>query len=329
MATLEYGNRDNLFNRLKTIGPDGRTLDIARTLSEKNEIVKYTPAKAANGNMIHEGARRESLPTPTVKVLGGGVTSSAARFQKYRETLCILASEYQCALDVLMAEDDPAAYRREQEAAHEEGMSQGFCNMLLYGTAAIAPEKLDGLSNRAPWNAITNTTHVWDMGGSSNLRSAWLVNPGLSRFHFLYPKVHPTFGVTRKEMPMQRVAVTDTDANGSGYRWDVFTDFEWMFGWAIADERSVKRICNIDSSMDASDTKFIKKVIQARLLHDIGGTWFLLTDPYVYAQLVVMAGDKHNVQYSPENPYRVNLPMIGDVMVLRMDALNTGETVVT
>jgi hypothetical protein len=60
--------------------------------------------------------------------------------------------------------------------------------------------------------------------------------------------------------------------------------------------------------------------------------WFLYCDPLIYTQLVILAGEKANVRYSVDNPYRVELPMIGDIMVRRMDALDddgTYETQVT
>ena len=328
MAELEYGNRDNLFNMMKAHGPDGRLLSMTNTLMETNDLVRDLPASPANGNMHHQGVRLESIPTPTVTVVGGGWSASYARMQPYTEDLCIFKSRYQVPLDALALEANPAKYRREQERVHEEGMSQGFANTIIRGDASTAPEKINGLQNRAPWNALANTEYVFNMGGSSNLRSAWLMRPGLTTVHLLYPKTHPTKGVKREEMPKQLVTVTDTDANGSGKRWDAITEFEWWTGLCVRDQRAVKRICNINNTASAVSTNLIRNIVRARLRHNMPGPWFLYCDWSIYAQLVDLAGDKHNVRYSSDNPYRVSLPMIGDIMIRRMDALNTDESAV-
>lgn len=331
MAELEYGNRDNLFNRQKASDPGGGLLDMTLNLTENNHLVTDLPAAPANKTLAQVGVRWESIPSGTFVPLGGGWTASYGRLQPYVEALGILRSRYQVPVDVAMAEADPDEYMLGQEKAHQEGMSQSAANSLIFGSRATAPEKINGLSSRAPWNDVSETDYVYDMGGSSNLRSAWLINPGMSRVHLLYPKYHASKGVVREHMGKVFVDATDTDANASGKRWDYVTEFSWQYGLCIRDQRAVKRIPNIDSSLSAISTTLIHKIHQARLLHEIGGTWFLYCDAKVYTQMLILAEDKQNVRYSPDNPYRVSLPMVGDVIIRRMDALNddTNEVLVT
>jgi hypothetical protein len=329
MAELEYGNRDNLFNMVKAHAPDGSLLDMSINLTEKNDLIRDMPSYPANGGRTHHGVRWSSLPTGTIISIGGGWSASFGDLQPYTANTCIMKSRYQAPVDALKSEGAKAGdYRRMQEAAHEEGMSQSAAMTLVYGTSATAPEKINGLTNTAPWNDLTETDYVYDMEGSSNLRSAWLMAPGLNNCHLIHPKGEPGLGLSREAKPDQLVTASDTDAGATGKRWDVITEFEWIFGIVVRDQRSVKRIVNIDSSLSAISTDLIRKILQARLRHNVSAPmgWFLYCDPLVYTQLVIMAGDKLNVRYSSDNPYRTELPMIGDIVIRRMDALDDDGT---
>lgn len=322
MAELEYGNRDNLFNRMKTVAKDGRMIEVANSLQERNDMIRDLPTYPANGGRTHQGARVESLPTPTISTLGGGWTASFGRLQPFVANTCIARARYQVPRDILRAEKNPDAYRTLQENLHVEGMSQGVANTLIYGNDAAAPEKIDGFCYMAPWNDLDNSDYVYDMGGSANLRSVWLLNiNGPANVFMIYPDSEPNAGLSREDKGEVLVSASDTDANASGKRWDVITEFEWMFGLVVNDQRAVKRVCNIDWTLANMSTDLIRKILQARLLHEIGGTWFLYAESRIFTQLVIMAGDKLNVRYSEDNPYRVSLPMIGDIIIRRCDAL--------
>jgi len=329
MAELEYGNRDNLFNMAKAHAPDGTLLDMTQNLAEKNDFIRDMPSLPANGGRTHHGVRWSSLPSGTIISIGGGWTASFGDLQPFTANTCIMKSRYQAPVDALKSEGEKAGdYRREQEGAHVEGMGQSHAMTLIYGNAATAPEKINGLTNTAPWNDITETDYVYDMSGSSNLRSAWLVAPGKSNCHLIHPKGAPGAGLSREPKPDQLVTASDTDAGATGERWDVMTEFEWIFGMVVRDQKSVKRICNIDYSLSAMSTNLIRKILQARHRHNISAPngWFLYCDPLIYTQLVIMAGDKLNVNYTAANPYRTELYMIGDIVIRRMDALDDDGT---
>ena len=329
MAELEYGNRDNLFNMCKAHAPDGSLLDMSQNLAEKNDLIRDLPSLPANGGRTHSGVRWSSIPSGTIISVGGGWSASFGDLQPFTANTCIMKARYQAPVDALKSEGAKAGdYRREQENAHVEGMSQSASMTITYGNAATAPEKIYGLTNTAPWNDLTETEYVYDMSGAANQRSAWLIAPGMSNCHLIHPKGEPGVGLSREDKGEVLVTASDTDAGASGKRWDVITEFEWIFGLVVRDQRSVKRIVNIDSSLAAISTDLIRKIIQARLRHNVSAPmgWFLYCDPLVYTQLVIMAGDKLNVRYSKDNPYRVSLPMIGDIVIRRMDCLDDDGT---
>ncbi|MHC4371087.1 MAG: major capsid protein [Planctomycetota bacterium] len=348
MAELEFGNRDNIFNTMQAFGPDGTLLEIAQNLVEVNDLIRDLPVFPANENLSHTGSRWDSLPEASFIDIGDAVTASFGRLSKYREVMGILKSKYQIPEDVLKAQgspDDMARYRTDQERAHQEGMTQGLCNTLIRGTSAAAPEKLTGILNRAPWNAASNDTYVFDVGGTTNLRHALLIKPGRTTFHLLHPKYHATKGIVRIDRGSVPTTVTTTDVNGTAnaVRFDIMTDFEWWVGWNIANQKAVKVIANIDITYTNITELLIRKIVEARHIHTVVSSmrgavnperpveapWFLYCDPYVYIQLVTLAMNKFNVRYSKDNPYKIELPMIGDIIIRRMEALNYSASQIT
>jgi len=348
MAELEYGNRDNIFNVAQTFGADGAHLEMAQNLAEVNDLVRDLPSYPANEGMAHSDARWDSIPSGEFISIGDAPASDFARASKYRETIGYLAKRYQCPEDVLGSQGTPdeiAAYRSDQERAIEEGLTQGLANALVRGTAGADPEKLDGILNRAPWNSAANTEYVFDVGGTSNLRHALLIKPGRTTFHLLHRKSHKTAGIERIDRGVVPVTVTSTDANGTANRtrFDVMTDFKWFVGWNIKNQKAVKIIANIDITYTNITQTLIRKILEARYIHTVISSmrgavnpemtveapWHLYVDPYVHIQLMDLAMNKSNVRYSPDNPYKFNLPMIGDIIIRRMEALNYAATQIT
>jgi len=332
MAELEWGNRDNLFNGLKAKAPDGSILDLTYRYIEMNPLLRIFPTYPANGinGMSHTGFRWISEVTPTVSVIGGGVSSSLAQGQNYTEDMVLLRSRYQVPVDVLEHWGNLApAWRGGQENVHEMSMQRAWTSTIIRGTAATSTTRINGLRNRAPWNAVT-ADYAYNMGGASNLRSMWLVNPGITTAHLIHNPNNPTMGIKRQAQPKQLVTVTDTDANGSGTRWDEFTDFEFEQGLAIHENMAIKHLANNDYT-SAVTASTINKIMEARLIHSnfLAGQWYLLCDPHMYINLINYRQTIGNVIFSADNPWKVPLPMIGDIIVMNIEALNYAESAIT
>ena len=333
MAELEWGNRDNLFNGLKAKAPDGSILDLTYRYIEMNPLLRIFPSYPANGlnGMSHTGFRWISEVTPTVSVIGGGISSSIAQGQNFTEDMVLLESRYQVPVSVLEHWGPLAStWRSAQEQIHEKSMQRAWTSTIIRGTAATSTTRINGLRNRAPWNTIT-ADYCYDMGGgASNLRSMWLVNPGPTTAHLIHNPNLPTLGVSRTPQPKQLVTVTDTDANGSGTRWDEFTDFKFEQGLCVYDNMCIKHLANNDYTAAVTASTF-NTIVEARTIHSnyMVGQWYLLVDPRMYINLINYRQTINNVQFSSDNPWGVSLPMIGDIIILNIEALNYTETQVT
>ncbi len=331
MAELEM-DHDSLLNAMKTKSPSGDILDLTYRLVEKEPLLRDVPTYPANQGATHYMFRWVSEITGQVIAVGGGLTTAVIQGQSSTAGMFLCGSRYAVQEDVLVHYGSGAAtYRRAQERAHEIGMMRGWTSTVLRGTSATNSLKIDGLANISPYNALTtNYCEQLATPGSTNLRRMWLICPGQSRFYFIYNKDNPTMGVRRTPEPKQLLDVTTFDVNGSGKAWYEFTDFQFEHGLCVEDSRAVKCIVNLDRTAVVTD-ELIDKIVTMRLIHSnyMDGQWFLLCDPYMYIKLTLLANKVQNVLYSSDNPYRVSLPMIGDIIVRNVEGLNYDDSVIT
>jgi hypothetical protein len=217
---------------------------------------------------------------------------------------------------------------------------------MIDGTSTPNQAGINGLMKRAPYLTYDNK-FTFSVGGTgSDLRSCWLMKPGVDTIHLLHNKNHPTMGIEQEDKGEQLI-----DGLGTGsdeHRWDIMIEFALEKGLFILDQRGCKRICNVPCGVsDNPGSDLINTIIDASLINSpTGGTlevqaegkveeknsnWLLFCDERLYSKLVRTQNDKVMVYQSTENIYRTKLPMIGsDIVICRMDALNhevgSGET---
>lgn len=331
MATKTLSSRANLYDVIKNKAPDGSAVQMTNTLIERNDLLKDTPTFPANGGLFQQGNRVTSLPTGSLVNVGETWGSSKMETQPFVEALGTIKSRYQAPKDVLQTEGREVSQMtlNSNIDAHIEGVSQGWCNLILNGSSAPVQNAVKGLAERAPWNAI-DSEYTYDVGGTgSDLRSAWLIKPSVTTFHLLYNPNHPTMGVEHEDKGEVFVLNPAASAlDGAEGRWDIIHEFMLQQGICIRDQRAIKRIANIPcGATDTPEAELINNVIRASLKHTVvtgaNTPWFLYCDADCYTQLVLGANDKLKVFMSDANIYQTRLPMIGpDVIIRRLDALN-------
>lgn len=342
MATLTTTGRTNLFDVMKLKAPDGGVVDITNTLTEVSDILADLDALPSNGGLFHTGTRVASLPSGSLVNVGGTWGASKSERTPFVEALATIRDRWRSPKDVLQTEgaDVSQALVADEDRNHLEGNTQAWGNLILEGNAAnaIAQNAITGLMYRAPWNAI-DSEFCFDVGGTGNdLRSAWLIQPGITTVHLIYNPNHPTLGVELEDKG--EVFVLDPTAASLDVaegRWEIIHEYMLQAGICIRDQRAVKRIANVQCGpTDSPGADLINNVIRASLKHNLSSnkTWMLYCDADLYTQLVLGANDKLKVYRSDANIYQTVLPMIGpNVIIRRWDALNkavsSGETEVT
>lgn len=333
MATKSAAVKGNIFDVQKFKNKDnGAILEATNTLIERNDLYADLPAAPANGGLTQSGLRTVALPTGTLTNVGGYWGNSKATREPYTETVATIKSSYEAPADTFSTLE-PAAGQALLKAENEdflEGMSQGMINLILEGPSVPDQSAVVGLMGRAPYTTYDNE-YCFDAGGTGNdLRSCWLVAPGLNTVHLIYNPNHPTLGVEVKDKGEQRIPDPE---DATKHRWDIVIEYMLQQGICIRNQKAVKRICNVACGVDALTTaNLVNTIIKASLISAVRGkTWMLYCDERLYAELVLGSNNVTKVYTSAQNIYNTELPMIGSNIIIRhMDALNhvigSGET---
>jgi hypothetical protein len=337
MATNTLSSRANLHDVLKLKAPNAKgALEVTNTLIEQNDLMQDLPSLPSNGGIFHQGVRVSTLPSGSLVNVGEYWAASKSERTPFVEALATVRDSWECPTDVLKTEgaEISQALVQDERANHIEGNGQAWCNLILEGPTTPTQNAIVGLMGRAPWNALDNE-FCWGVGGTgTDLRSAWLICPGPSRVHLIHNPNHPTLGIEFEDKGESR----ETDPNDSTkHRWILTHEYMIQQGICIRDQRSVKRLANIQcAASDYTGADAVQYAIRAIHKHNINANkpWFMYCDADLYTQLVLATNDKLKVYTSDKNIYQTELPMIGpNIVIRRLDALNhasaSGETVVT
>lgn len=342
MATNTLSVRNNLFDVLKFKAPNSlAALSAANTLIERNDMMADLPSYPANGGTFHQGLRTTSIPNGSLTNVGEFWASSKATREKYLEVLATMRDSWESPVDVLKTEgkEISQALVAEEKANHVEGNGQAWMNLILEGPSTPQQNAIVGLMGRSPWNS-PDEEFCYDVGGNnSDLRSVWMMQPGISTVHLLHNPNHPTLGIEVEEKGESREVDPSTSANvtARNHRWIITIEFMIQGGLCIRNQLAVKRLANIPTAAaDYAGPDVVTAAIKAALRHNSMASrpWFAYCDSRVYTQLVLSANDKLKVYTSEKNIYQTALPMIGNnIIIRRMDALNkddaSGETRIT
>lgn len=351
MATRSLVTIGNIFDLIKLKLPDGSPIDtILNALAERDDFLALVPAFPANNGLTHHMLRTVSLPEGQLVDIGGSWKASKSQREPYVEALVTIKSTYQAPVDTFTTERPDVGMKllRAAKTDHVMSLNQAVTKLIFDGPSVPNQSAIVGFKQRDSYATFDNK-FCFSVGGDNNdLRSCWLMKPGVDTLHFLYNPNHPTLGVGMEDMGKQLIqSLGDSEDE---HRWDIFIEFELQKGIAVRDQRALKRICNVPVGVtDLPGADLINQIIEASIINaptggsmevtaegivtELPSPWLLMCDERLYAKLVISANDKLMVYKSDENIYRTKLPMIGDnIIITRMDALNrplgSGETVV-
>ena len=339
LSTTIIGNMNDI---VKFKLPNGKAVQrVAATMAERDDFTRLVPAYEANNGLTHHALRQVSLPTGYLVDIGGSWKASKAEFEPIVETMCTIKSTYQAPSDIFKncSKEVGMQKLRAHKASHIMALSQGIGNMILSGPTIPDQSAIVGLKQRAPYLTYDNKFCFSAGGTGDDLRSAWLIKPGIDTVHALYNPFHATLGIESVDKGEQLVSGLGTSSDE--HRWDLFHEFMIQKGFHIEDQRACKRICNVACGVsDDPGTDLVNTIVDASILnsptggslmeYDSGGKvinelpspWILFCDERLYSKLVRTQNDKLFVFSSAENIYRTKLPMIGsDIIIARWDAL--------
>lgn len=339
MAQKELIARENLLLAAR-MTHQNEIINVAEVLNETNDVIQDAIVQQANDITSHVVARRTALPTPTWVKVGNGWNASVGRLQQARETIGQMKARYQCPEDVMRLQPNPAKYRSQQERAYLEAMGQEFANTLVAGsTSGEPPEEFDGLMCRYNTLSTTEAAYVADNGATSGtgstITSIWFIQWKPGAVYLIYPRNAEGGGIKKRDKGLvytlaDNSSNTPTTEYNNNQLWAYITEFSWDVGLCIEDVRCVKRLANISTSSSTdSNTLDEDKIIEVRNNFKTPGTIYMYCNETTFTQLQILAKDKSNVHWPPENPFGKPQMYFLDMPVRRLDAIPTTETVVT
>jgi len=244
MATLATTN-PTLADLAKALDPNGAIAQVVEILNQTNQVLDDMTFIEGNLPTGHRTTIRAGLPTPTWRILYGGVQPSKSIRVQVTDS-CGMLEDY-AEVDKALADlnGNTAAFRLSEDKAHIEGMSQAVASALFYANEKTRPETFTGLAPRYNSLSAENGQQIINAGGSgSDNTSIWLVVWGPDTCHGIYPKGSQA-GLKTKDMG----EVTIENADGLGGRMQAYrSHYRWDVGLSLRDWRYVARVANIDVS---------------------------------------------------------------------------------
>lgn len=312
MTILDLAKRTN----------NNKLMDIAEVLSAKIPLVKMMPFMPSTDFNHHKVARRGSLPTGTWRKMGEYVSPNKSDVVQVEEPIGELvgwsemdSSEYDIA-------PDKVAYRKAEDIAHVEGMSQQLETAIFYQALADDAASIQGLSDR--YSAIA-TDSVWSAGGSEDgaMMSLWVVELGPQGLYGIYPRESKEIGMSVTPYPKERTT-NSSNAIKEVYR----TKFQFRLGLALKDTRSVKRIANVIQS-EAGLIAGLDDLSAAINRLPGHGTRAIMVGQTARDYLEQVSDAKTNVRYLPESPFGYDLYSFKGVPIFTCDKLLDTEDVLS
>lgn len=247
MATLQDQTDHTLIELANRMGDKKQYGDVLLKAAE-NELLGDMRFKPANGGQIHRESTFESLPAATWGSLGGFWPTVKASARQVEERVFHTGQYSVVPKDVAKASGNPAAYRRDEDMAVVEGITQDIAEKVIYGEGHLDPFEPLGLRYRLNDLSMDNVLGAGGTSASDGLTSIYVIKQEPRAFFGVYSNGQ-TAGIQVEDHGEQ----TEVDTSTGNRRQVYQSKYDWDLGFMIRDPRVVWRICNIpvpDSDLD-------------------------------------------------------------------------------
>ena len=223
----------------KRMDPEGKPYKVVEMLDESNPILGDIPWMRSNLPTANRTAQRTSLPTPSLRRLNEGTTSTKSSVENIEDGMAMIDDWSTTDVKLLKLFGNATAARMSEAKAKIQGMGQKCADLIFNGDVLDDDREFNGLAKRLN----TLGKRVLDGGGTANRGSIYLVGWGEGKTMGIYPK--NTVAGLQHEDHGKTIVHTDNDLGGA--KMTAFVD-QWMWdcGMARPDPRYSGRIANID-----------------------------------------------------------------------------------
>ena len=261
VSSLPYSTLTDILSNYSSADAAARFVLPKRVLDRMTPLVKMLPLKASNNILSNIATRTDSLPVASTRRFNEGIQATASKNIPINDPIALFEDYSEVDKDLWEIQNDPNAWRADQDMNHIEGLFQLMESMLLYGSLAVNPGAFNGLSTRfnnltsLPNGDATWKPNVWNGGASTgSTTSAWMIEFGDDSVYGIYPPNTPAGLSVRDLGEVTKELASGTTAVGMNYLYQVLrTMLRWYLGIQIADERAVQRIANINPTALSSN----------------------------------------------------------------------------
>lgn len=219
--------------------PEGNVAKVIDVLSEVNGVMQDAIWMEANDLTSHVITQALSEGAGSAGVINQGVAYEEDRVKQVREQMEIFESYSRIDERLVSKARNPEQFRAQKDAMRIRGMAKSWHTRFFYGDQSENPAAVNGLATRYNDLSMDNVISAGGSGGDTT--SIWLVQWGEDGCHLIYPRGERTM-IEQEDLGRQLIS----DTNG------VYTALvnHYMINWglAVADDRAVQRIANIESS---------------------------------------------------------------------------------
>ena len=348
MATKDITSRENLLTTARQTA-NGMITDVAEVLNETNNVIEDALVQKSTDITSHQVTRRSRLPAVSWVKVGNGWNATVGLTNQAVETIGMMKARFLAPQDVLDIQANPDKYRSNQERAYIESMGQELSNTLFGNVSAGAlsptttpPEEFAGFQYRYTALSTADTAYVLSNGHTTDDNtntSIWFIQWAMDKVYLITPRNMEGGGLKKEDKGLvftsgdNSTAVTSATRtagqNPNNALWAYITEFSWNVGLAIEDQRSVKRLANIDPDHTSNDTLDEDKIIQIRNNFKGNDKIFMYCNETIFTQLQILAKDKTNVNWTGDDPFGRPQFNFLDMPVRRCDAITNVEPVLS
>jgi hypothetical protein len=331
MATLGT-NVLTLQDWASRIDPDGSIAVVAEILAQVNPILQDMGWKEGNLPTGHKHTIRAGLPAGAWRLLNYGVANEKSKTVQVTDTTGMLESYAETDKKLAKLNGNEKEFRKSEDVAFVEGLSQTLASTVFYGNTQVDPEKFLGLSARYNDLSAPNAVNIISAGGSgADNASVWLCAWGERTGFGIFPKGSKA-GLEIEDLG-QKTLSDGAGGQYEGYR----THFAWEAGLSVRDWRAFARLCNIDVSDLTDDAATGADLItnMIKLTHKVDPTkvmgkrvFYVSETVYLFLDLQTFNNAQMNVKYS-DSPHGERVMMFRGIPVKKVDALLETEAVVS
>ena len=272
-TVLPYTTLIDIFNNYSSTDARAMWIWAARILDRMCPLIRVMPMIPSNNMLSNVATRTDSIPSPTTRRFNEGISPTTSHNVPINDPIALFEDYSEVDKSQCDLQNDPTAWRQDQDANHVEGFRQGLESKFWYGALNTDPGGFNGLATRfnnlesIPNGLSDWQPNVWNGGASTgSVTSLWLVEFGKDKVYGIYPPNTAAglnirdLGETTKEFATSTSGGPSLNKLLQVYR----THLQWWVGLQVNDERCVQRIANINPTILSSNNFDENVLIEAK-----------------------------------------------------------------